>query len=87
MKYILDRIEKKNDGSKVYVFECGDEYIDIEEKNIPKDDALKMKIGIILEAKYESGKLSDIHFLNDETEKKTNEMKGRLSSLFNRNKK
>ena len=53
---------------------------------MPKGEINNMKVGIILEAKYENGKLFDISYLNEETETKKQEMKGRLNSLFNRRK-
>lgn len=87
MKLILDRIEETQGGKKIAVFECGDNFYNIHEDNMPLGLIKEIQCGTILEAEIEDGNLLSPKILYEETEIKQNEMKNRLKNLFNRNKK
>ena len=86
MKLILDRFETDSNGKKIAVFEAGNDFVLIDEYNIPNDIISQLSVGDILEAEIENGKIVSAKILNDETESKRNEMKSRLNNLFTKKK-
>lgn len=87
MRLILDRIGLNNENKRIATFECEDEYIDINEDNMPKGFIDKLFVNAIVEGEYTDGKLINPVILIEETEKKEAEMKKRLSSIFKKGKK
>lgn len=86
MRLVLDKIEKKENGERIFVFEGNNSSYCITENKIPKDIIHSLKVGLILEADIRNEELCSPKILIDETNKKTEEMKSRLTSLFNRKK-
>ncbi len=87
MKLILDRIEKTQNGECIAIFEGDDASYDILEKNMPKDFFVSLKVGMIIETEIINDSLISPKILVDETNQKREDIKSRLSNLFNRNKK
>ena len=87
MRLILDRIGLNNENKRIATFECEDEYIDINEDNMPNGFIDKLFVNAIVEGEYTDGKLINPVILIEETEKKEAEMKKRLSSIFKKGKK
>ena len=82
---IRPRIEKTQDGKIVAVFEGDTASYFINEVNMPREFIDMLQVGMIIEAEIIDNKLVSPKFLSEETEKKREEMKSRLNSLFNRN--
>lgn len=87
MKFILDTIAENQRGEKIATFECGDEMISINEKDMPNGFIDKLFNGAIIEAELVNGKLANPVILEKETNEKKSEMRTRLDRLRNRNKK
>ena len=85
MKLILDRIEKTQEGKIIAIFEGEAASYHISEENMPREFTDTLQVGMIIEAEIIDNKLVSPKFLSEETEKKREEMKSRLNSLFNRN--
>ncbi len=85
MKLILDRIEKTQEGKIIAIFEGDAASYHISEENMPREFIDTLQVGMIIEAEIIDNKLVSSKFLPEETEKKREEMKSRLNSLFNRN--
>lgn len=86
MRLVLDRIEKTQNGERIAVFEGDKDSYNISEKNMPGDFFNLLKVGMIIDAEIINDSLISPEILIDETDQKRNEMKSRLSNLFNRNK-
>lgn len=86
MRLVLDRIEKKQDESRIFIFECDEMLYDINENNIPLEIIQSLKVGLILEADIINNTLCSPKILIEETNKKTDEINIRLNNLFKRKK-
>ena len=86
MRLILDRIVSNEQGKRIAVFENDEELIKISEDKIPNGIIDELFSGIIIEADYSNGEISNAQLLVDETEKKRTEMKNRLSRFSRKNK-
>ena len=86
MRLVLDRIEKTQNGERIAVFEGDKDFYNILGKNMPEDFFNLLKVGMIIDAEIINDSLISPKILIDETDQKRNEMKSRLSNLFNRNK-
>ena len=86
MRLILDRIVSNEQGKRIAVFENDEELIKISEDKIPNGIIDELFSGIIIEADYSNGEISNVQLLVDETEKKRTEMKNRLSRFSRKNK-
>ena len=87
MKFILDRIGTNGDNKRIATFECDGNYIDVFEDNMPSGFMDKLFVNAIVESEYTDGKMINPVILAEETDKKVNEMKNRLSSIFKKGKK
>ena len=79
MRLILDRIVSNELGKKIAVFENDDSFINVSEEQMPNGLIDKLYSGVIIEADYSNGAISNVRLLTDETENKRAEMKSRLS--------
>ena len=86
MRLVLDRIEKTQNGERIAVFEGDKDFYNILDKNMPEDFFNLLNVGMIIDAEIINDSLISPEILIDETDQKRNEMKSRLSNLFNRNK-
>ena len=86
MRLILDRIVSNEQGKRIAVFENDEEIIKISEDQMPSGIIDELVAGIIIEADYSNGTISNVKLLIDETEKKRTEMKNRLSRFSRKNK-
>ena len=86
MRLILDRIVSNEQGKRIAVFENDEELIKISEDKIPNGIIDELFSGIIIEADYSNGEISNVQLLVDETEKKRTEMKNRLGRFSRKNK-
>ena len=86
MRLILDRIVSNEQGKRIAVFENDEGLIKISEDKIPNGIIDELFSGIIIEADYSNGEISNVQLLVDETEKKRTEMKNRLSRFSRKNK-
>ena len=86
MRLILDRIVSNEQGKRIAVFENDEELIKISEDQMPSGIIDELFAGIIIEADYSNGTISNVKLLIDETEKKRTEMKNRLSRFSRKNK-
>ena len=86
MRLILDRIEKKQNGKRIAIFECVDIFYNIDEDNMPVGFIDKLSSGMILDADVEADTLKNPTILENATIQEQDNMKKRLNNLFNRNK-
>ena len=86
MKIVLDRIEKTQNGNRIFVFDGDKETYNIGENDIPKDIINELKVGMMIETEIIDGKLSSPTLLIDESNDKIDEMNSRLNNLFKRKK-
>ena len=86
MRLVLDRIAENANGEKIATFECGDSYIDINEKNMPNGFIDQLEVNHIVEAEIENGVLLNPKILFEETKKEVDNMRVVLNRLRNRNK-
>lgn len=87
MRLILDRIERKQNGKRVAIFECVDIFYNIDEDNMPVGFMDKLSGGMILNADIEANTMKNPTILENETKQEQDNIKKRLNNLFNRNKK
>lgn len=87
MKLVLDRIASKQNGERIATFECGEEFVDISENNMPSGFIDTLSPSDIIEAEIVDGILYSPRILKDETENRLNKNRSLLNRLRNRNKK